>query len=255
MLYREYQPHSLLKNFVVCYWSLQDQTTQSHTVYPDSCSDILFNFGDPMIISAHGVESRSKGLAFVIGTMTHSIHPGGSGKQDLFGIRFKAGAISGIIRESQSVFTDKGIEINDCEHHMPPDLPDRLREVSNEARIEMINGWLLERLVSFPGKSNWWWAVNKIISSHGKVRIKDLARESATSEKQLERKFLTHVGVTPKQLGTIARFCETKRRLEKSYDSLEGLAWDLGYTDHAHFTKSFRTFAGLAPSEFIKSLD
>lgn len=255
MPYREYQPHLLLRNFVACYWSSQNQTAQPHTVFPDACSDILFNFGDPMIIAANGVESRSEGLAFVIGTMTRSIHADGFGKQDLFGIRFKPGGISGVIREPQSAFTDNSIEINDCTHQMPNDLPDQLRAVANEERVEMIDRWLLEKLSGFPGKSSWWWAVNRIISGHGNIRIKDLALESAMSEKQLERKFLAHVGVTPKQLGTIARFCEAKRQLEQRHESLEGLAWDLGYTDHAHFTKSFRAFAGFAPSEFMKSLN
>jgi AraC-like DNA-binding protein len=255
MAYREYRPHALLAGIVDCYWSFKSDVIQPQTIFPDSCSDILFNFGDPMVISANGTESRSKGTAFAVGTMTHSILTAGSGRQDLFGIRFKPGGISSVIRDPKHAMTDNSIDMNDCSHSMPADLPERIREMAGEDRVGLVEGWLLQHATVSAKKSGWQWAVNRILSAHGNIRIKDLALEVAISGKQLERHFLQHVGVTPKQLGTIARFCEAKRRLANQNISLEDLAWDLGYSDHAHFSKSFRTFAGFSPSEYVRMAD
>ncbi|HWA35448.1 MAG TPA: AraC family transcriptional regulator [Cyclobacteriaceae bacterium] len=252
MYYHEYAPHPLLSTVVECYWSFTSDVIQRRTVFPDSCADIIFNFGDPMVVSANGVASRSKGIAFVVGMMTHSIFTTGSGRQDLFGIRFKAGGLSAVVRNPLHEFTDHSLSIDDCAHCMPAQLTEKMRETDVKIRVTLVDHWLISSITLAPEKNSWRWAVNRILSAHGDIRIKALAQESAMSEKQLERKFLQHVGVTPKTLSSIARFCEAKRRLERSNLPLEGLAWDLGYTDHAHFTKSFKLFAGLSPSEFVQ---
>ncbi len=250
MSYSEFHPHALLSGIVECYWTFASDAVQQHTVFPDSCADIIFNFGDPMIVSANGVQSQSGEPAFVVGTMTHSILASSVGKQDLFGIRFKAGGLSTIVRNPLHEFTDNSISIDDCSHCIPYDLQEKMRNANSYQRAILVDHWLLATVILFPEKNNWRWALNRILSSHGNVRIREVARESAISEKQLERKFLQHVGVTPKTFGNIARFCEAKRRLERNKSPLEELAWDLGYTDHAHFTKSFKMLAGLSPSEF-----
>ncbi len=253
MSYKEYPPHALLSGFVECYWTFASDVIKQRVVFPDSCADIIFNFGDPMVVSANGVQSKSPGNAFVVGTMTHSILTAGSGNQDLFGIRFKAGGLSAVVRDPLHEFTDSSMSINDCSHSVPADLAEKMCEAGGRQRAMLVDRWLCSAISSFPEKTGWRWAVNKILWTHGNLRIKDLAKESAMSEKQLERKFLHFVGVTPKTLSTIARFCEAKRHLEMNAISLEDLAWDLGYNDHAHFTKSFRSFAGIPPSEYMRN--
>src|ERR1043165_10063934 len=149
MSYNEYRPHTLLASIVECYWSFSSDVIQQRTVFPDSCADIIFNFGDPMVVSANGVPSSSRDTTFVVGTMTHSILTTASGKQDLFGIRFKAGGLSAVIRNPLHEFTDSALSIEDCSHRVPRDFPEKMRDATRRERITLVERWLLGAMTSF----------------------------------------------------------------------------------------------------------
>lgn len=288
MPYCEYRPHALLRAVVDCYWSMasasgfhqptkeyqlqyrkefmdhvgeehkhkrgreneEHQHGPTHTVYPDGCTDIIFNFGDPMITKSPSYVNDHP--VFIVGIMTTSILTGTAGVQDLFGIRFKAGGMNKVIRNPMNEFTDQSLTIREAQHQLPEDLYNRMLDSGGVERALLVDKWLMSQVAVPSRLSVWEWCVDQVVRTHGNTRISRLAKEAAISEKQLERNFLLNVGVTPKQFSTIIRFCEAKQRLDCKPSALETLAWDLGYTDHAHFTKSFKRFAGITPSEYLK---
>jgi AraC-like DNA-binding protein len=77
-----------------------------------------------------------------------------------------------------------------------------------------------------------------------------LARELGVSERQLERRFLARVGITPKRFASLRRF-ERALALSASADSLGRLAQDAGYYDQSHFIREFRSYTGEAPSKLL----
>jgi AraC-like DNA-binding protein len=82
--------------------------------------------------------------------------------------------------------------------------------------------------------------------------VYDLSREVGISQKQMERKFVEKVGPTPKQFAQLLKFRKLKERLERhNEESLMDVAFDFGFTDHAHLTKFFKKFGGITPSEFV----
>ncbi len=80
--------------------------------------------------------------------------------------------------------------------------------------------------------------------------VSRLARAVSLSERQLERRFLQHVGVSPKRFASLSRF-ERALRLAPTTARLTDLSLAAGYYDQPHFNREFRRFTGQAPGAFF----
>lgn len=94
-------------------------------------------------------------------------------------------------------------------------------------------------------------ALELVAPSTGDVRVAVVARSLGLSERQLERRFLQRVGITPKRFATLLRF-ERALALARTAPSLTAAALDAGYYDQSHFIRDFRRFAGIAPGELLR---
>jgi methylphosphotriester-DNA--protein-cysteine methyltransferase len=95
-------------------------------------------------------------------------------------------------------------------------------------------------------------AINKIMNSGGSVSVGELTDEFGVSERQMERKFLERVGLTPKLLARIARINHVFKLL-KMYPQFSWLdvIYTCGYFDQAHFIRDFKNLAGETPTQFF----
>jgi two-component system response regulator YesN len=86
------------------------------------------------------------------------------------------------------------------------------------------------------------------------VRIDDIAREIATSRRQLQRCFTDHAGES-------FRECVQRLRMERAAELFEAypertireVALSVGYRQPPQFAKAFRRHHGVAPGEFRRS--
>lgn len=81
-------------------------------------------------------------------------------------------------------------------------------------------------------------------------RVEDLCDQVGLTERTLQRVLRKRVGISPRWLIRRRRLHEGSARLQTGETDLAGLAHDLGYADQAHFTKDFRSVAGLTPGRF-----
>jgi transcriptional regulator GlxA family with amidase domain len=93
----------------------------------------------------------------------------------------------------------------------------------------------------------------ELIQLHaGTLRIAELASAVGASTRQLNRRFETAVGVTPKQFSRVSRFVHALNELRSCRNTpLTEVALNCGYFDQAHFNHEFRQFAGFQPSELF----
>ena len=87
------------------------------------------------------------------------------------------------------------------------------------------------------------------LSCAGFPRIETTASTIGTSVRTLQRK-LAKAGYTHEQLLARSRCAIATALLEKTDSKILDIALDLGYSDHAHFTRAFRRWTGHSPQEF-----
>lgn len=81
--------------------------------------------------------------------------------------------------------------------------------------------------------------------------IPAVARKLSISGRQLERRFLARVGVSPRAYASLRRF-ERAVAIAKTAPSLTRAALDAGYYDQAHFNREVRRFTGQAPGVALR---
>jgi len=98
-------------------------------------------------------------------------------------------------------------------------------------------------------------ALGLIHQSNGNRRIDEVARELRISERSFYRHFEHHIGVAPKVYSSICRFQSALHRIQSGqFDSLSGLAYELGYADQSHFNRSFKRYTGQTPVAFHSNI-
>lgn len=79
-----------------------------------------------------------------------------------------------------------------------------------------------------------------------------VARTLRISERQLERRFLERIGITPRRFARLRRFERAVARLERG--TLTDAALEAGFYDQSHFIREFRAFAGTTPGAWRRSV-
>lgn len=97
-------------------------------------------------------------------------------------------------------------------------------------------------------------AISHIASRRGVVNITEIAGEVGLTTRQLHRRFVRAVGVSPKHYAKIVQVNEVfGALLAGDYEHVRELALDHGYFDQAHFTRDFQRFVGMSPMRFLES--
>lgn len=92
--------------------------------------------------------------------------------------------------------------------------------------------------------------VKHIHTSNGTVQMKELQNISKLSQRQIERLFNAHIGISPKKLSGIVKFRRSLNLLKNSELTLVEIAVTAGYFDQSHFHKTFKSFMGVTPDFF-----
>lgn len=260
MYYQEFQPHPNLSQFVQCYWTVGTEagilTTPEHGVIPGGYVDIIFNIADPVCLSDSGRLFADKARSFVVGPFDHfqrfrtkgqftflgvRFHPG----KDPFFSNFRLGEARNQAVPLELVIEDKRLIRDDLRS-----LDICLARSSDVAqRIASVEQFLMKLLQPFPEPDQIVIeAIGLIEKSKGQISVEKLASALDISARQLERKFIQHVHLSPKIFCRITRFRQMKLLLEKNREcSTCQLAYACGYYDQTHLIREFRLFTGQTP--------
>jgi AraC-like DNA-binding protein len=97
-------------------------------------------------------------------------------------------------------------------------------------------------------------AMDVLLATHGRVRIAELVRQTGWSTRHLGARMQHEFGLAPKKLARVLRLGDAVTVLRREGEvRLVDVALDCGYYDQAHFSRDFRAFTGLTPTEFLQS--
>ena len=126
--------------------------------------------------------------------------------------------------------------------------------VSVEEKIAVFQQFLLKQVMLQEEDSIYEYCVAKILSSKGKISVKELENKTGYSSRWLNMKFSDKLGISPKNLSTIIRFKQYYNAVANNSELsfMRNDFYDL-YYDQSHFMKEFKRFTGLSYSGFENS--
>jgi AraC-like DNA-binding protein len=253
MKYQVYTPSAGLQPFIKCFWSLDDeeqQETVKQKVLPDGCMEMIFHYGDLYLQFFEDGSNIIQPRSFVFGQITKYIEIAPTGISGIIAARFLPDGISPFLNTPLTSLENKAVPVKDLFREEGVNLEVQVLNANdNEERIKLIETFLLSKLterrtIDSITKS----CVDIIFQSQGKIGSTELADKMNISRRNMERKFTSAIGMSPKQLARVARLQATLKMLEqKDSTTLTEIAYENGYFDQAHFIKDFREFTGMSP--------
>jgi len=256
MNYQTFEPCNDLSTLVKCYWTLEspkDNNPQRQTIVPDGCMEMIFHYGDLYKQYIENNNSIIQPRCFVFGQLTQPLDIEPTGETGIFSVRFHPSGFMPFATIPIKEMENKAVSL---EKLFAKDGEEIERNILNAnttiERITLIEKFLLSRLantdlISRIVKST----VETILTTGGQLNVYELSKQLNINRRQLERKFSSAIGLSPKQLSKTIRLQATlKMLLNKQFTSLTALAYEGEYYDQAHFIKDFKEFTGLTPKEF-----
>lgn len=259
MDYKIYSPCPKLSGQVHYHWSLEgslpDEGAGRERIFPDGCIELLFHYGDPFLKYDTAVLSHIQPKAFIHGQIKQFIEIAPTGNVGIFSTRFTPAGLQPFIGFDVSSFTGRTLTVAEIWGDEGTELENAMLECgTNKERVSLIEGFLYARLAgSTTNNPDVAYCVAALLESGGAIAIEKLAYELEIGQRQLERKFIAAVGLSPKFLARIIRFQNTLQLIKsKEFKSFTNVAYDGGFYDQAHFIKDFREFTGLNPRQYFK---
>ena len=260
MDYREVRPAPPLRPFLECFWFLSAEDAAvtdgadgapPEPVLPDGCTELIVHLGEPFRrIDDTGAVEEQPG-AFFVGQMTRPLVIQPSRRARAMGIRFRPGGALAFLGMPMSGLSDRTVPIDALWGRAARDLEETLHLApSDAARIGVAESFLLERLVARRRDAGVEAAVRAILAERGRARIGPLAGRAGLGPRQLERRFLAAVGISPKLFSRVVRF-QNLVRIAPEADGWASAAARCGYFDQAHLVRDVRDFAGVSPSNLL----
>lgn len=256
MQYFEWLPSSRLAPYIKKYWFLEGhvpaEAVQPERIFPDGCMELIIHYGDAFQkITGKGTEQQANG--FVYGQLEEYIEllPGVS--TGVMGIKFFPAGLSYFTRVPVHEMKQQAILLPDIFSLDGVHLAEAIALAGKPAeKVKQAEQFLLQQLVAGKKKEPLTSIlVNDIYQQKGNLTVSNLTGQYAVTERQLERLFARDIGLSPKLFCRIVRFQHVFQLAPRS-TSFTGLALDAGYFDQAHFTREFKIFTGLSPTQYFK---
>lgn len=257
MDYQVYTPSAELQPFVKCFWTLEDDGSARpvrQRIVPDGCMEMIFHYRDPYRQYFEDGSSIIQPRCFIFGQITKYIEIEPTGASGLISARFLPAGLAPFLQVPVAELQDKAVKLADL-FGIKSSQPEKeiMAATNNIERIKHIETFLLSllaepRIADAVTKN----CVDAIIQSRGQMGVVELAGKVNVNRRNIERRFTSVVGMSPKQLSRAVRLQAALKMLgEKNFTSLTSLAYENGYYDQAHFIKDFKEFTGMSPKSFF----
>lgn len=258
MNYQTFQPHPDLVPLVKCYWTLEvpaNANSQRQRIVPDGCIELAFILGDDIKRYTSEDNFILQPRSMVLGQTIEPFYIEPTGYVNSFAVRFFPYGFANFITIPVKNLADKETPIDLLFGEKPAkELEQKIVHASGtKERIKIIEDVLLNKLKSAATidtivKTT----IDALLSTKGNAPINTILKDDLSKRRQLERKFLKQIGVSPKQLGKVIRLqTALKMLLNKQHQSLTSIAYESEYYDQAHFIRDFKEFTGTTPQEFL----
>lgn len=154
-------------------------------------------------------------------------------------------------------FTDQVVDLSLTEPARSLSLKEQLlNAVTLSERLQLMSSYILKLagLVRPSADERISFATARIQRAKGASLLMDIQQELYVTERTLQRLFLQHVGLTPKQYSRTCQFQAALQQLTRNnFTDMAGVAFDNGYADQSHLIRAFKDFTNYTPLEYLEA--
>lgn len=258
-----FQPSPSLSRYIDSYmlvdidWRNTEAVSTIWRLIPYGKISMLFLYGEPHEYSLSGASASMQRTrqAFLVGQLTQPIWLKFSGHTRLIKIQFKSSGAQQFLPLHMEEFKDMpSLDLEAIWGGAINELLEQIQEATSDAdRISRLNQFLEKRLLPQQDMVDYVdYTIHQMKACNGNLAIKGLEQKLGISTRQLERLFRARIGLSPKEMGKIIRLNAAFSSLESDPDiSLTSLSYEAGYYDQSHFSRDFKSIAGVSPSKLF----
>jgi AraC-like DNA-binding protein len=258
MNYQTFRPQSDLESFVKCYWTLEvpaKKDPQRQLIIPDGCIEMIFILGDDVKRYTSEDKFIIQPREMVLGQITEPFFIEPTGYVNSFAVRFYPHGFANFVPIPIKKLANKETPVESLFGEEPSKALRQkiIQATDTKKRIAIVETFLLEKLNDQTTIDNIVkTTIDTILLTKGSTSINTILRDDLSKRRQLERKFMKQIGISPKQLGKVIRLqTALKMLLNRRSENLTEIAYESEYYDQAHFIKDFKEFTGTTPKEFL----
>lgn len=242
----------LFSDFIKSFWSFEndDPTITVEKIIPDGYPELIFHYKDPYQINIKG-HWELQANYLIAGQIRNYFHLKNTGSTGIFGIKMQPAALQELFGLEMYTYTDQVFPFPEkIKTLLDPIISIAISSSAFEEKVASIETWFKQFTQNTPFKKNLINpVVSKIIASKGLVTVNELKLEAGISERSMERRFKTAVGISTQLYIKIIRFSHIFKTV-KEHSKWADVAYLCGYYDQSHFIKNFKEFTGESPSAY-----
>lgn len=249
--FRRFAPSVELAAYIQCYWFIQlkpCQTINSNEyLHPDGGISIIFNFSDRLGFT--GQNQIADCLFDGANTTTRALQL--NGHIDAMGIRFHPAGAAAFLNLPLAEVKNQLLSLDELKLDHVPLYQQLAASYNDQARIALIEQWLLEQLQPENIISKATSAALTLIKQKPSHNIKQVSQQLGITTRQLERLFNKQVGLSAKEFARNHRVKQARYYLKQhARQPLADIAYQLGFYDQAHFSHQFKQVVGISPAVY-----
>lgn len=254
---RIFAPSAVLAPYLDAFWDYDDLTGEENaslSILPDTATYLCFLYGD-LLQTTHKT-ARYCTRSGVAGFQSFRSDLGGIGNISGVSARLTAWGLNvfsrGVIKEC----AEKRVDCRDIfpKYTIEQIEDDLALQRTPEERVQYIERFLLSILNKGNEDRLILHACKELTSSMGNYPIRTLARDLGMSERTLERRFINHIGATPKKYARVVRLRNALFQRRRS-PSWTDVAHAVGYYDQSHMIHDFQELYGLSPDNLYPQVE
>ena len=235
MNYKQLPPDSALKDFVRCYWWLDNSTDQdlNYTIFPDGYFDLLVYFENYQIqnIVLSGLYAKQVDVTIKPNTQ-------------LFGIQFRLLAVDYIFQQSISDFLNSGKKLKKDYWNL-----DKILFQKDLELVRKLNHHIYEIVASQKRIDNRKQQLFKLLyQTKGNETVDFYAQQVFWTSRQINRYFKKQFGLSLKVYCNILKCAASFKHLKKGQ-----LYPEHNYFDRSHFIKELKKHTNKTPKDLFEN--
>ncbi|WP_420387200.1 helix-turn-helix domain-containing protein [Roseivirga sp.] len=257
--YFEVKPSEALSDFIDCYWNEDycDSTPDQQEIHvvPDNTIELIitnkaFQRYSPALKTAWTVKSHLSGLKTRSQQCIVTQSP-------LICVRFKPKAFYLFSEVAPKLSIDNCLLPDQCLGEDFLQVEEGLFNASSYSERHIILNEFFEELYTrnaYRRDPLFEQLMNTIESHKGLISIEQLSNQFKTSPKTIRRRFIEHLGITPKRYCRLCRVIYSLKQVSGIQSKqLTQLALNAEYFDQSHFVKDVKSVINCTPSYFHRA--